>query len=945
MHLNVQSLNNKIDLLHLTLNDLGKKVKVLCFTEHWLSNEQMSCVNIEGYSMIDSFCRDSGEHGGCVIFVDIGELRNAKSLNRISKLSVKKNIECSAVKFYDYCILNVYRPPSGNFSVFLEVLSDILFKASETNSHILLCGDLNVDALKETKDKKMLFDVFSAFSLVSLINEPTRIANSQLKTTASSIDFVVANNDLVRAVVFEPGYSDHLGQLINFGQKRCEDNSELLVPFRDLSDFNVEEFKSRLSFLSEKNFEDSNINDSFSFFIDNFNRCFSSTFPLKYKNYSAKSKKIRFSNELLLQRDELEKLGWLRKHTSDKILHSRYNKLKKIVQRNIKQEKITHNSIIINTAKNKTKAAWSLINTLQNKPKKQNCILEIRTSDRVITDNIEIANEFGEYLSNIIKNKLLKDYFGNKLSNSCTHGRNIPESMYFFSTTPHEIRQIIDAIPNKKSTGPDSIPIALVKECKDLLSPILSILINRSVEEGFFPNELKKAEVVPIFKKGERNKIENYRPIALLSVFSKIFERVLYERTAHFLDLHNAISLSQHGFRKGYSTESASAEMTQHIFECMDRNECVVVLLFDLTRAFDSVDVDFVCVKLDKLGVRGNINNVYRSFLTDRPFCVKIGDGYSKDYLMELGTPQGSILGPLIFTIFINDLIDFVKSARLFVYCDDTTAVISDPDPGNLSRKALACFNEVSQWCKANNLMLNHNKTQVVEFYNKHKMSNNFVFNFEGHLLSTSDTASFLGLVIDKHMGWSDHIDGICKRLNKSAFLINQLKKSLAVSELKKIYYSSVYNVIGYNIILWGKACGIDRVFVIQKRIIRLLFSIPYRHSCRDAFRDQNILTVAGIFIMKSLMFIYKNRYKLQLVGDHHLHDTRGRTNLLMAKHKHEFFKKSPFYMGSKLFNMLPEDLKKCHTLQNFKSNLKKLLFADTFYTVEEFESFLRERG
>lgn len=942
MHVNVQSLGNKIDLINLTLNSLPKKPLMLCFTEHWLCEDQLNCVTIDGYCLANAFCRKIKEHGGSAIFVSNNNISNVKILSKITTLSTKKVLECSAVKINGYCILNVYRPPTANFHNFIKILSDIFAIATNLSRNIILCGDLNVNALGQTLEKKILFDVFDSFNLRSLIDCPTRECIFQNKHVSTAIDYVVTNNNSVSAMVFDPGYSDHYGQIINFQSDALHIPEPVLITFRSFNKNAITKFKNNFILFTNSYLDHTDVDAMFTTFFSSFIECFNVAFPLRHKTFTPKSnKKIKFSENLIRMKTELENLNWLRKRTQDPNIHLNYKKCKKNIQSCIRSEKIEKNNKFINLAQNKTKAGWDVINKHSSRLKKTNIITEINTMDKIITDQKDIADEFGRYLSSVVKNKL-SQHFGSQLSNECTYGPFNPETMFFVPTTPFEIEKTISAIPTRKSPGPDKIPVTLLKECSGELSVILSNLINSSVEQGTFPQLLKQAEIVPVFKKGDRKGLENYRPIALLSIFSKIYEKVIYERTTNFLNVHNIFSSSQHGFRKGLSTESASVDLTQHVFNCMDKNEHVVVLLFDFTRAFDTVDPKFVAAKLDRLGVRGSVNKLFQSFLKDRSFYVKIGNKHSEDFLMDMGTPQGSVLGPLIFTIFINDLSFFVKSAKLFLYCDDTTAVVSDPDLENLKCKTLACLNEISGWCKANNLMLNNLKTNVVEIYNKYKNPNHLVIDFEGHTLASSSFSNFLGVTIDNNLDWAEHIEGVCKRLNKSAFMIKQLGNSLGVRELKNVYYSAVHSVISYNIILWGGARDVERVFVIQKRIIRLIFSIPYRQSCRELFKSQRILTVTSIFILKVLTFTYRNRTNLESLGDNHSYNTRGRNNLLLAKHCHEFYKKSPFYVGSYLFNLLPTKLKLCSTIRTFKTQLKELLLSDAFYTLREFEAFMK---
>ena len=386
------------------------------------------------------------------------------------------------------------------------------------------------------------------------------------------------------------------------------------------------------------------------------------------------------------------------------------------------EKKAYYNSQIKHST-NKSKSIWSIVNNLNGKISRNSVIDYIKYNDTNISDRKEIADIFCDYFSTVIHGKL-NSHFNGKLSTKCTTLKNIPKtSMTFSPVTTYDVKLVIRNLPNKNSTGLDEIPIKLVKECSNELAPILADIINISVLLGTFPNCLKEAALIPIFKKGANENIDNYRPIALLSVLSKIIEKVVANKIFEFLKINSILTNCQYGFRPGLSTEASIVDLSQYVYDKMDSGERVCGVFFDLSKAFDTVDRDFVAQKLNNLGILDPLNSWIVSYLSNRKVVVKIGTTTSDKKDVSIGTPQGSVLGPLIFLLYVNDLPCHISQGKIFMYADDSTIIISDPDPSILRNKVSTVLEEFNQWCYNNRLIINRDKTVLVEFYCRQKES------------------------------------------------------------------------------------------------------------------------------------------------------------------------------------------------------------------------------
>lgn len=431
--------------------------------------------------------------------------------------------------------------------------------------------------------------------------------------------------------------------------------------------------------------------------------------------------------------------------------------------------------------------------------------------------------------------------------------------------------------------------------------------------------------------------------MALLSTFSKVIEKVVSAKIYSFVEKYNIISSSQHGFRPGYSTETETVECVQHVYEMMDRGRYVVAILFDLTRAFDSVDPVLLSEKIDSLGIRGSLNQWINSFLINRKIVVRVEEVISREFDVDLGTPQGSVLGPLIFMLYINDLPDNISVGKTFLYADDTCIVVSDTSLSELNSKIEIIFHEFNNWCNTNKLIVNHSKSVVIEFFNNHRKPSITRVNFNNQMIDISENCKLLGTILDCNLAWADEIENICHKMQKACFMIHTLKNILTTKSLINVYYAYVYSILSYNVMVWGRAKDVGRVFILQKRIIRSIFDLPYRTSCRGVFVECEIFTLTSIYLYKLLVYIFNNKRKFKTHADRHDYHTRNKNDLLYGKNpQHSFYLKSPIVTGIKYMNGLPREILSSGSARVFKNRLRIFLARGGFYSLAEFEECLR---
>lgn len=508
---------------------------------------------------------------------------------------------------------------------------------------------------------------------------------------------------------------------------------------------------------------------------------------------------------------------------------------------------------------------------------------------------------------------------------------------------------IVNTLKPSKSVGFDDIQTNIIKKSIHLIATPLLHAINLSLAQGIFPEELKKSVVKPLFKTGDKSKTENYRPITLVPIFSKIYERVMFSRLEKFLNKNNVIAEEQNGFRKKRSTSLAAFKLIKKIMNCIDRNIPVTVLFMDMSKAFDFVCHNRLLMKLSKYGIRGPAFEWIKSYLSNRTQCVETSKYcplsrtvhvYQSSYIENsYGVPQGSILGPLLFLLYINDLPNYL-SHECVLFADDTSIVIESKDLTTYNDEINRTLTKTITWLSENNLKVNLSKTKYVQFHTNRAMPQVLTVSHENETLEEVSKTKFLGLNLDCHCSWKYHVHNLCSKINRFVYAIRKVSRVVSLKAALAAYNGYIDSTLRYGIVLWGNSVNIDNIFIVQKRCIRAIFGISQLDSCRPYFQKYNILPLPCLYIFEICLFVYKNHHLFQLQKDITKRAIRSQyiKKLYRPPIRLTLVSKNSYMMCIDIFNKLPDSFKNyTDGIIIFKKHVKTWLLKHCFYSLKEF--------
>ena len=595
----------------------------------------------------------------------------------------------------------------------------------------------------------------------------------------------------------------------------------------------------------------------------------------------------------------------------------------------VQRAKVNYYTDRFQRSENDLKRTWNDLRRLVSLGGKRSEVIHVRREGTLVTNPKEVARLFNEYFGSIADR--VEALLPESSQDPLAYVPRNDHSMYMETVTEEEVCEIVLSLKNTKYDL-DTLPVHILKMFIPILKYPVTSIINMSISTGVFPNALKNAIVVPIFKKGDKCELSNYRPISILPILSKILEKCVAKQLISFTDRFSIINKNQFGFQKRLSTVDAVVEFSEFICNKLESREHVLSILIDYSRAFDTVNHNILLQKLEVYGIRGIVNDWFRSYLSSRRQRVKLSYAscYSDFKCLSVGVPQGSVLGPILFVLYINEFSNVCPLLKTVLFADDTTVACSGSDFIDMCSQTSNHLETISAWSNSNRLMLNSDKTCAIVFSNRLRDDEllNAVLSLNSVSIDFRDEVKFLGVNLDSKLKFREHINFVCNKLSRVVGILSKVREVLSRKALISLYYSLFYPYLIYCNVLWAGTYSthLHNIEMLQKRAIRIISGSEYLAHTTPLFYDAGILKAVDVHRLLLLLYYFRNREKF---GQSNVaYETRHAHAPVVPVHRLTLTEHSVSYASAREFRSLPLQLKTIDSYHRFKRAIKKHFLA-----------------
>ena len=934
MHLNIHYLYPKLDELKHLL-EIHSKVDVLGLCETFLNDAFCdSELQLNNYQMFRKDRQTNG--GGVIVYVKTNytcQQRPDLECDTLETiwLEIKPSNQKSILLGY------VYRPPSAS-TIWFDEFEKSLEKAFIENKETILLGDFNINFIKGTSINSTWNNITNSFRLSQLVSKPTRVTS----TSETVIDHVYSNEPANITNIQVPclSLSDHFPVCFNRKSTQHHQNGPLhnTIHYRSYKHFNEQNFLKDLecqpwSVLDIYDDPD----DALDYFVNIFTDVMDSHLPQRERRVKYRQQPDWFNTEIA---DAIKSRDSAKKHKNEDQFKFWRQKVKLLSKR----AKKSFYSRSINENKRNPRSLWRNLKELSGKSDQVYQTNYINDDDgNPIEDPLTTAETFNTFFTNIFKtvsnppnslNNESRDLI-NRFVSSKTENQNAFQLPFVAEEFILRQLQLLD---ESKSTGLDGIGPRILKMSHTIIAKPLTKVLNLSIKSSKFPERFKNAKVTPIHKKGSKSDKNNYRPISILPIISKLLERHVANSVKQFLETNELLYVRQSGFRENHSCETALTAIIDDWLSAINDKLSVGTVFLDLTKAFDLVNHSLLLCKLNLYKFSTSSVQWFSSYLTNRSQKVCVSGHMSEAQTITAGVPQGSILGPLLFILYINDLPLHSKTESFDMFADDTTISCFGKTISEVHNKLQSEISKVGSWCKQNCMIPNavKTKTMYISPSNSKAVSSHISTNFiqiQDESVSYCDSEKLLGVNVDQNLNWKFQAEQVLKKCNTNLYLLLRIKAFLNLHSRKLFFNAYILPYLDYCCTIWGNCSNeLLNIFLkFQKRAARIILDKSFDAPSQELFFELRWMTFADRIDYKKAILVYKSlnnicpaymcsKFTYSDINQPHSLRSGENKELKVPKPNLEFFRKSLTYSGPVIWNKIPKSVRLADTLQSFKT-------------------------